>query len=386
MHKQIVGEFLNSDASQIIGKRDFQSDIIATFSDFFENKDNLSLYSNDYLIQDYVSYKRNDLHLYKNALLEVHALLQAAKTASTDDTYSGLAYFQPISVEMGNKHWSMVKLQNDFDLLEPYEYVTECFCLIEHTSENLLKNLFALLVYLIRVDKGKKPNYEEITRIKFGNLLNEIIQSNRLNTVLGIVPSNVSVSQWRNISCHKSYQYVNGKVNCQYGDKLQFSITINTKEDLLRIAKSIYKVAQIILLPVKLFLYDNIEQIRTKMDVLSLDSANFRDEDWELIFVTELLANGLVVVGIKNEEKLCITVQDTQDGDVNNRIILIPLAAYKAWVLTEKGEVEIIYVQSNGKPYASISLSSDVCEKVSSYKKDFSYLAEKMVVKKYYNK
>ena len=175
-------------------------------------------------------------------------------------------------------------------------------------------------------------------------------------------------------------------MNCQYGDKLQFNITIPTKEELLCIAKSIYLVAQIILLPIKLFLYDNIEQIRRKMDALSLDSANFRDEDWELIFVTELLANGLVVVEIKNAEKLCITVQDTQAGKINDRIILIPLAAYKAWVLTDKDEVEITYVQSNGKPYASISLSSDVCEKVSSYKKDFSYLAEKMVVKKYYNK
>ena len=93
MYKQIIGEFLNSDASQIIGKHDFQNDIITTFSDFFENKDNLSSYSNDYLIQDYISYIRNDLDLYKDSLLEVYALLQAAKTASSDDTYSGLVYF-----------------------------------------------------------------------------------------------------------------------------------------------------------------------------------------------------------------------------------------------------------------------------------------------------
>ena len=93
MYKQIIGEFLNSDASQIIGKHDFQNDIITTFSDFFENKDNLSRFSDDYLIQDYISYIRNDLDLYKDSLLEVYALLQAAKTASSDDTYSGLVYF-----------------------------------------------------------------------------------------------------------------------------------------------------------------------------------------------------------------------------------------------------------------------------------------------------
>ena len=119
------------------------------------------------------------------------------------------------------------------------------------------------------------------------------------------------------------------------------------------------------------------------MDELSLDVANFRDEDWELIFVTELLANGLIVIDINNGQKLSITVQDTQRGNLNDRIIGIPLAAYKAWVLTGKSEIEIVYVQSNGKPYTAISLTADICEKVSNYEKDFSYLAEKMNIKFY---
>lgn len=382
MYERIIGEVLNnSDLQQIIGKQNFQDDIITTFEDFFNNRDKLVTYSNDYLIQDYINYKRNDLHLHKNALMEVHSLLNSAKAVSAEKTFCALALFQITLVEMGNKHWSMVKLQNDFDSLEPYEYVTECFRLIEYTSENLLKYFFSLMVYLIRVIKGESPNLEDVKKTKFGILLDEIQLSNRLNTVLSILNSNVSISQWRNISCHKSYQYTNGQISCQYGAKLQHSTTVNTKEELLLIGKSIYKISQVLLLPTKLFLYDNIEHIRNKMDQLTLDVANFRDEDWELIFVTELLANGLIVIDINNGEKLSITVQDTQCGNINDRIIGIPIAAYKAWVLTGKNEIEIVYVKSNGKPYTAISLTADVCEKVSTYEKDFSYLAEKMDIK-----
>lgn len=128
-------------------------------------------------------------------------------------------------------------------------------------------------------------------------------------------------------------------------------------------------------------MYDNLDAIRSKMDEMSLDAANFRDEDWELVFVTELLANGLITTDINNGEKLKITVQDTQNGSINDRIVGIPIAVYKAWVLTGKNEIEITYIKRNGDPYVAIGLTSDVCEKVSNYEKEFSYLAEKMNVR-----
>lgn len=124
-------------------------------------------------------------------------------------------------------------------------------------------------------------------------------------------------------------------------------------------------------MPTKFFVYDNLDAIRSKMDEMSLDATNFRDEDWELVFVTELLANGLFTTDINNNEKLIITVQDTQNGSINDRIVGIPIAAYKAWVLTGKNEIEITCIKRNGDPYVAIGLTSDVCEKVSNYEKEF---------------
>lgn len=379
----MIGEFANSDSSQIIGKKDFQNDIIDLFKDFFDNINNLKTYSNDYLIQDYINYKKNNLHLYKNSLLEVRSLFTEAKSCCADKTFSGIALFQPISVEMGNKHWSMLKLQNDLSKLEDYEYVYECFNLIEHICENLLKNLFVLMVHLNRIIVGKNADFNSIRHIRLGNLVNELKQSNKLNSVMNILVSNISISQWRNISCHKTYQYINGKIQCQYGENLDKNETINTKEDLLHITKQLYTIAQVLLLPTKLFLYDNIESVRSKMDDLSLDIIGFRNEDWQLIYVTEMLVNGFIVTDITNADKLEITVVDTKKDENYERILLIPLAAYKAWVLTDKEQIKIIYAQRDGAPYVSIELTGDICQKVSDYEKDFSYLAEKMIIEKY---
>lgn len=383
MYRRIVGEFASSNSNHIIGKKDFQKDIINTFKDFFDNVDHLETYSNDYLIQDYINYTRNNLDVYKTSLLEVRSLFNKAKACCAEKTYIGFACFQPISVQMGNKHWSMLKLQNDLSQLEDHEYVYECFNLIDHICENILKHLLALMVYLNRVIDEKEVDFDSINHIKFGNLVNEIKQSNKLNSVINILDSNVSVSQWRNIACHKNFQYINGKVHCQYGDKLDKEETLDSTEDLLHITKALYTIAQVLLLPSKFFLYDNIEFIRSKMDELSIDVIGFRNEDWQLIYVTELLANGFVVTDIKNADNLKITVADTKKDENYERLMLIPIAAYKAWVLTGIDEIEIIYIQSDGNPYISVKLTGDVCEKVSSYEKDFSYLAEKMIIEKY---
>jgi hypothetical protein len=383
MYKRIIGEVANSTANKIIGKQDFQKDIFNIFKDFFDNIDHLERYSNDYLIQDYINYTRNNLHVYKSSLLEVRSLFSKAKTCCAEKTYIGVARFQPISVQMGNKHWSMLKLQNDFSKLEDYEYVYECFSLIEHICESILKPLLALMVYLNRIVERKEVDFDSINHIKFGNLVNELKQSNKLNSVINILNSNVSISQWRNIACHKNFQYINGKIQCQYGENLDKNETIDSKEKLLHITKSLYTIAQVLLLPSKFFLYDNIESIRNKMDELSIDITDFRNEDWQLIYVTEMLANGFVVTDINNIDKLIITVADTKKDENYERITLIPIAAYKAWVLTEKEEIEIIYISNDGAPYVSIKLTGDVCEKVSSYEKNFSYLAEKMIIKKY---
>ena len=66
------------------------------------------------------------------------------------------------------------------------------------------------------------------------------------------------------------------------------------------------------------------------MDELAIDIVNTRDEDWHLILVTELFANGFKVLEIKEQEELSIVAQDITNGDIKERVIGIPLVGYKA--------------------------------------------------------
>lgn len=271
-------------------------------------------------------------------------------------------------------------MQRDFNELDFYEYVAECFRLIEDVCEILIKKYFSLMLYIKRLLNGNIPDLEQIQMMKFGQMYNELKQSSFLRNILGILQSEVSISQWRNIACHKSYECVGERILCKYGENLEKTVMVNSKEDLLNISLSIYKISQLFTISSKFFLYDNIHEIRKKMDELSINICNTRDEDWQLIFVTELYANGFELLEIKEEEGLIITVQDMTQDAIEERLVGIQIMEYKCWLLTGKELVKVIYVDSKGIPCYSMQLSADVCEKVSNYEKDLIYLADKVVI------
>lgn len=384
MHKELAKDLEeNNFIFNICGKKDYQNDIVKLFDNFFENKDNLSRYSNDYLVQDYINYSKNKFDGIDVCISEVLELYRRGKQINPERTFLTFAQFQPITVEISSKYWSMCKLQKDFSTLEDHEYVLECFSLIENVCEIILKKYFALIVQLVRISKNKESDLYELNKVEFGKLFDEIKNVHSIDHVFSIVNNEVRISQWRNIACHKNYHYYdNGQIVCKYGRDLDKTVVVDTKEELLEFACSIYKVSQVITMANKFFLYDNIYAIHDVMEKTSIDIVSFRAEDWQLIFVTELYANGFNVVEIKNTEKLIITVQDTKENEEKERMTLMPIVAYKGWVFTDSKIINVTYVSKEGKPLISVELTAETCEKVAKYEKPISYLAEKMIVQK----
>lgn len=384
MYQEIVKAMEEGDFSELTkGRKTFFKDIEKLFDIFFENKENLVRYSYDYLVQDYINYEKNHFVGIDNILLEVIELFREVKQKNPELAFRGMAYFQINMVEMGNKYWSMCKMQRNFSELETYEYIAECFNLIEDVCEILIKKYFWLLTYMLRILKGKLTGWEEVQNMKFGNIYNELKQSGKVEKLFGILNSEISISQWRNIACHKSYEVVENKIIGRYGEKLDKTIVIESKETLLNIVYSIYRISQVLTLSTKLFVYDNIYEIREQMDELAIDIVNTRAEDWQLILVTELFANGFKVLEISDKEELSIVVQDMTNDDIKERVIGIPLVGYKAWVLTDRKSVKVTYVDLNGKTCYRIGLDAETCEKVANYEKEWVYLAEKMSVERF---
>ncbi|MFW7431780.1 hypothetical protein [Vagococcus carniphilus] len=352
-------------------------DIEKLFSPFFLNEVNLKRYSKDYLIQDYVSYTKNNCENLDSLILEVINFYRIALSENNEETLKAFAFFQDETVSIGNKYWSMYILQKDFSSLEAEECVMESFNLIENVSEILLKNFFSFMVYLNRIRTNKSLDFDLVKKMKFGNLYNELSQTQMLEQLFAVSKSNVPINQWRNIACHKDYQYTKGKIHCSYGSNKENQIILDSKEELLDIAKNIYSISQVINYAFKFFTYDNIHEIGHYLDDQN-SRVDDRDATWHLIFVTELYANGYETIDIKeDDESVQAILKDMYDSeDIEMRAIQSSIALYKLWCLTEKDNLTVIYTTNNDKQYMRAFCKGEICKTISVGDEDISYLAE----------
>ncbi|WP_138263828.1 hypothetical protein [[Clostridium] hylemonae] len=372
IYKDIIDEMKRNN----IKTDNISGDIEKTFKPFFKNENNLKRYSKDYLIQDYVNYTKNNFENLEGLILEAISFYRAALSANNEETLKAFAFFQDEMVSIGNKYWSMCVLQKDFALLEDDEYVMEAFNLIENISEILLKNFFSFMVYLNKIRTNKSLDFDSVKKIKFGNLYNELSQTKMLEQLFAVSKSDIPINQWRNIACHKDYQYTKGKVYCKYGENKGNQIILESKEELLDIAKNIYRISQAINYSFKFFTYDNIYEIYEYLDD-SNNQGDIRDATWHLIFVTELYANGYEAIDIKeDDESVQAILKDMYDTkDIEKRAIQSSIALYKLWCLTGKDNLAVTYVTNNDKQCMKILCRGEICKTLSTGDKDISYLA-----------
>jgi len=206
--------------------------------------------------------------------------------------------------------------------------VIEAFNLIENICENALKVYLKFLLVFFRITKSKNNiSMQIINEIKFGNIVNELSQCVFLKDLFHVKGYDIPLSQWRNIACHKDYKIISEKVECQYGDKHSKIVIVNSKEDLLGITKSIYKILQFINFAAKFFLYDNIEKVQPFYSLIK-ENTDSRPENWHLPFVTELYTNGFKVISIAQDNatvkvkvKSIVSDDIKNSSTINNRIV-----------------------------------------------------------------
>lgn len=372
IYKDIVAEMKKNNIKTV----NVSEDIEKLFRPFFLNEANLKRYSKDYLIQDYVNYTKNNFENLENLILEVISFYRLALSANNEETLKAFAFFQYETVNIGNKYWSMCVLQKDFDLLENDEYVMEAFNLIENVTEILLKSFFSFMVYLNKIRTNKALDFDLVKKMKFGNLYNQLSQTKMFEQLFAILKSDIPINQWRNIACHKDYKYTKGKVYCVYGSNKENQIILQSKEELLDIAKNIYRISQVINYAFKFFTYDNIYEIHEYLDDSS-NQVDDRDATWHLIFVTELYANGYETIDIKeDDESVQAVLKDMYDTeDIEKRAIQSSIALYKLWCMTEKDNLAVTYITNNDKQYMRILCKGEICKTLSAGDKDISYLA-----------
>ncbi len=368
---------LGNDVRKGKTKEQITEEIIRTFSSFFMNKDNLYRYSHDFLVHDWINYKKHNYEGLHGSIQEVIDFLNSAKEEENNCIFQAFAEFQELTTEMGNKHWSLCILQRDLSELELFEYITEVFSLIENIGEVMLKVFLGFIVYINRLRTDSSVKLDDVMKLSFGNIYNEFQTFNILKDFMSSVPYNVPLTQWRNIACHKSYKVVGSSIQCKYGWNLDNEVTLDNKESLLGISVLFNTLAQIINFATKFFLYDNIFEISPLYQALPKTST-IRAETWHLLLLTELYTNGFELIDISDDGlNVCVQIQEMTDQDVKLQSIKSSSFLYKLWELTDRDSVGIEYLDKDGKAYLSSETTANVCKAIASGEKEFVYLAEK---------
>lgn len=363
---------------------DISAKIKNEFNDFFSSKSSLDRYANDYLISDWVNYlKYSGRTTMKQDIIEIIEMFNKAKEKNDNKTFEMLAMHMKDAVQVGDKYWSFVFLEKDRNELKFYEYVTVAFESINSISETAIKCFLTLIVAINRIKRNKSVEYEKIVNMKFGSMVNELVQTSNLGRILSDCGYGVSVSQWRNIACHKNYCINGEKIVCNYGTHLENEVTLN-KEELLSVNIYIAKIARILNFAVKFFTYDNNTQIAIKYETLRDEvvargeiNQPGRDETWLLIFVSKLVANGFEPIDIEIDvNHITLKIKELTNLDYKWRVAQTPKIIYNMWNYSniKEGVLEVIYSTKEGIPYLNTVADCKDCALVDKGKEDFEYL------------
>lgn len=379
LNKALSNDIYNSPIKELIEKGLDPNEIFEcikfAFNPFFQNKDNLIKYTNPYLITEFIGYCRNYYNSLNDNIKNIISLFNNNKKTDEIFIMNLFKHFLIDDMNVIEKTWSTYFLQHKLDELEINEYVTELFRIIEDICENNLKNYFRYLCCL------QKKDISILSKIKenktFGSLVIDLSKKLYFKKLLKIIPTDLKLNDWRNIACHKDYEIKNGKIICKYGKKRNKIITLNNKTDLFYITKGIYKILNTLKLSFNIFIFDNLEQINSKLDSNAFSPQ--RKEVWITSFISYLLLYGFQVVNLeKIEGKLVIEVRDLTKGNIQERSIQSSKIIYLAWFYSSEKIIEVIYKNNENISVFKTSANDDICKKIDSKEKTINYLAETM--------
>ncbi|MEK3917720.1 hypothetical protein [Paenibacillus sp. FSL H7-0331] len=359
-----------------IKPEEIKEQIISDFDPYFRNKDNLFKYSMTYLVSDWILYnKYRDNSWFKQKLSES---LNMYRDASKRDVLACHDIFKQLiddQIETGNRFWSFVFTETNKKDLEIYEFTQMTMNDIGRIVEGLFKTLLLEYISMYRLSKGKKVVVSDIKKLDLGIINNELIQTSIFLDLFSI--RSLKLSDWRNIAYHHNYSIESEKIKCTYGPKDNRNTILLDKDELWAVLLEISRILDLLNLTHKFYFYDNDTEILQGFDSDSI-SGEARTEIWFLTFASALVAQGFDIISFETSKEFTkLIVRETIiDSDKRTRAIHSSQFTYNLWYYTSSVKLEVEYRDFENVPYLRASTTNEICEKIGSREKPFTYLAE----------
>ena len=358
---------------------DIKEALIKVLNPYFDNKDALNKFSSEGQMLSIFEYfiKYHYDKEFTDGLSRVIKCYKNAYQTNRVEFWNIVLCSYSDMVNDENKMWTMRKVidLNNNDL---YEKVMSYMNLIGVNLEITAKHITGELYALIRLWKNKDVDYTKIKQLDFGMIIKNILDQGLLNEELITLPSQIKLSDWRNIAYHHSYSVVGDKIKCSYGRKVVKNIEFSLDEfesyihQIIR-ACNIFTIARCI------FVFDYNFDIPSDY---KLNKVDFREP-----MLVEQLKIGLLA----QQFNLCNIREDNQKIEVDfidlltyanlkDRAIHCSQLLFRIWLVWKRPQIIINYFDNKKNKICRLSIKGSVCQLISEGKKDISYLAEQFEI------
>lgn len=362
---------------------DLKEIIINALDEFFDNKQCLEKYvfqSEIIRAFEFVVRYNKDSE-FKIELLEVLNCYKTAYQKDKDTFWNIVLFAVSEMVDDENKVWYVMNNVPDIESEDNYKKTIDMFSHIGNLLETSSKHIVQELYALIRLANDKQVEYEKIKNQDFGVVIQNILDTNVMNNVMTVeLPDGrlTRISDWRNISFHKTYSYKNEKVICEYGKKIRNHFELDMS-DFLRYIHQIVRKCNVLVIARIIFMFDygfqNTSSFTIDNDMIDPIyiyqlKIQLLSQQFELREYTECKNNIEV-----NIEDLCV------NKDEKERIIHCSQLLLNVWNVWKKDTVIINYLK-NGISQYKLCVDGNVCKKINDNIEPINYLAEKFIITK----
>jgi hypothetical protein len=299
-------------------------------------------------------------------------IYRLAEVTNPTACYKACAESENDVLAAASNHWSQLYLEVDKADLPLEEFRHEAFRNIGALIESYLFPHLRDLLMQVRINRGKKAEYFQISRLKLGNAVNELHNSISMPEIVAPPPWGIYLNQWRNIAQHHR-SYVRGEMICgYYGEASNEREIILTRKELWDALQRIYSICEVMNTARTLFVIDNIEKIKVSFP----EELTLRTDAFILSLATAISTQGFELTDLQlNEESAVATVAEITDGPPEERRIHASQFVYPLWCQLQKPTVIVKYVDKAGKVRLTTVARGVDCKRIADGEIPFSDLA-----------
>ncbi len=290
----------------------------------------------------------------------VLAFHRAAADVNEQTAFTTYGDWQP-EIERGLSHWwSSYYLELDKSCLPLEEFVHETSRTMGSLIEGCLQPLLRELLQLNRCIRGHQVTKQDVDRLDFGVIVNELIATSSIAELLRPDPWRIQIHQWRNMCQHLGFVVRDGQIVGNYGPAHSRRTVILTRAQFLEMLKMAVLVFSIIKEARGLFVLDNLDRIAPY-----LPDTELRPEQGIVCLASAIATQGFELIDFHDQqEAVSIVVRDVTEGAPERRMLHASQFVCPLWYYFPRDSVTVAYNDKKGQLRLTTVAKGEDCREV----------------------